>query len=87
MKRISIGMTVFCVMVGFMSGGCATTDHSMKTGGYDTPSRLWGDDFAFRKNSNGLSPDWEILDISQESFDRADENWDTMGSDLFDIAK
>lgn len=87
MMRISARLILLGTTVGLLLSGCASTDRSLRVGSFDTPSYLWSDDFAFHNNLNDVPPDWDILDISQESFDNVDDNWKTMGSDLFDIAK
>ncbi len=72
--------------LGIWATGCASTRNG-QTNGLDSPSRLWLDDLAFHENENGISPDWSVFDISEESFYEMDRNWDEMQGDLFDIAK
>ncbi|MGC9326557.1 MAG: hypothetical protein ACP5I1_02885 [Candidatus Hinthialibacter sp.] len=72
--------------MGLLFSGCATTsDNDM--GSFKSPSRLWWDDLAFHSNQNGTPPDWEILDLSQESFENWGYDWNNIQTDAFDIIR
>lgn len=72
--------------IGLLMGGCATVKNK-EMGGYDTPSRLWWNDLDFQRDTDGIPSDWEILDLSSESYDNRGERWTDVQSDMFDVMK
>ncbi len=74
------------ICLGILAGGCASTQ-DQQAGLFDSSNNMWLDDLSFQNDEDKSFSDWEMLDLSPNTFSSDSKVFSDIQSDFIEILK